>query len=243
MIFNLFKYKPTLRDLVEDGFVDIHSHILPGLDDGPKNINESEELISQMKKLGFSKIYATPHIYPGLYDNNKQTIKKSFDKLEKHKNKDLIIDYASEYLIETSITELAEKNTLLTLKGKYVLVEMSYVNAPYNLFEIIFQLRINNYIPILAHPERYRFWYNDFSKFEKLKKMGCKFQLNLLSLTGYYGNDVAKVSEKLIKKGYINFLGSDIHNLSHIDKFNDKVIINSKLDNLKKIIRNNDIFL
>ena len=103
MIINLFRSKPTLRELIPDGFVDIHSHILPGIDDGSKNVKESLDLIFEMKKLGFSKIIGTPHSYPGLYDNTKESIKISFNKLKKELPENINVDYASEYMLEKTI--------------------------------------------------------------------------------------------------------------------------------------------
>ena len=113
MIFNLFKAKPTLKELIPDGFVDIHSHILPGIDDGAKTIEESEILLNELKKIGFSKIYGTPHTYPGLYENTNESIKKSFNKLKNFIDDSLMIDYASEYLLNNKLTEIAnEKNQI-----------------------------------------------------------------------------------------------------------------------------------
>ena len=116
MIFSLFKSKPTLKELIPEGFIDIHSHILPGIDDGAKNIEESLILISEMKKLGFSKIFGTPHTYPGLYNNTNQTIFESYSKIT---NSTVNIEYASEYMIDKSIIEMAEKDLLLGLKKIY----------------------------------------------------------------------------------------------------------------------------
>ena len=137
MIFNLFKSKPTLSELIPKGFVDIHSHILPGIDDGAKNIEESMELISKMKKMGICKIIGTPHTIPGLYNNNNNTIKRSFELLKKNINIDIELDYASEYMIDYSLINKAEQKLLLPIKENYVLIEMSYISKPINLYDII----------------------------------------------------------------------------------------------------------
>ena len=182
MIFNLLESKPTLRELIPEGFIDIHSHILPGIDDGAKTVDESLELISEMKKMGFSKIIGTPHTYPNLYDNSFKSIKKSFNLLNKSKNlKDVKIGYASEYMLDKSVIEKAKNKTLLCIKDNYVLVEMSFISEPIGLYEIIYEIKVNGYTPILAHPERYLFL--DSKDFYKLKKFGCLFQANLLSTT------------------------------------------------------------
>ena len=185
MIFNLFKSKPALRELIPEGFVDIHSHILPGIDDGAKSIEESLELIEKMKNLGFSKVIGTPHTFQGLYDNTNETIKKSFQELIKNTNNNIDIKFASEYMMDNSLIKKARQKKILTLLGNFVLVEMSFISQPNNLYDIIFQLILNNYTPILAHPERYSFLFQDFKKYYKLKKVGCKFQIKLLSTTGY----------------------------------------------------------
>ena len=162
MIFNFFKSKPTLKELIPQGFVDIHSHILPGIDDGAQNIKESLKLISEMKKLGFSKFIATPHTYPGVYNNNNNSIKESFNKLNNELKNKNILRYASEYMIDSYLIEKAAEKSLITIKDNYVLIEMSFISEPINLHEIIFEINMNGYIPILAHPERYIFLFDDF---------------------------------------------------------------------------------
>ena len=224
-MFNLFRKKPILADLIPEGFVDIHSHILPGIDDGAKDIEESLSLISQMKEMGLSKIIGTPHTYQGLYDNTNESIKGSFDLLKKNLKKDIEIDYASEYMIDGSLLKRIEEKSLLTLKDNYVLVEMSFISAPNDLYEIIFKLQLNNYIPVLAHPERYIFLFNNFEDYYKLVKVGCKFQLNLLSTTNYYGKDVLRMADRLLKSNLIDFVGSDVHSQKHIDIMKNKVKI------------------
>ena len=198
MIFNLFKSKPILKELVPKNFVDIHSHILPGIDDGAKNINESLKLIYEMKEIGFSKIIATPHTYFGVHNNTNQTIINSFQGLLPMVKDKVEICYSSEYMIDEYLQKKIDEKTLLPLNKNYVLIEMSYIGEPINLYEIIFKLIHNGYKPIIAHPERYRFMHRDFKKYYKLKELGCHFQLNMLSITGYYGPDVLKISEKII---------------------------------------------
>tara|TARA_B100002051_G_scaffold265235_1_gene291018 strand:+ start:14 stop:742 length:729 start_codon:yes stop_codon:yes gene_type:complete len=241
MIFNFFKSIPTLKELIPNGFVDIHSHILPGIDDGAKDINESKILIEEMKTIGFSKIIGTPHTYSGLYDNTSESIENAFKKIKKLHLKDIVIDFASEYMLDHSMIEKSKNKNLLCLKDNYVLVEMSYISKPVNLYEIIFQIIHNGYRPILAHPERYRFIQNDFEEYYKIKKVGCLFQLNLLSCTNYYGKDIADVSEKLLKNNLIDFVGSDIHRKEHIKYFNKPIKIKS-VEKLQNAIIANDIF-
>jgi len=232
MIFNLFKSKPTLKELIPNGFVDIHSHILPGIDDGAKDVEDSLKLISKMKKIGISKIIGTPHIYPGVYNNSFETISKAFDKID---NTELDISFAAEYFICEEMIKEIEKKSLLTIKNKYVLVETNFMSLPKNFFDIIFKLRTNGYQPIIAHPERYT--YLSLEQFFKLKKIGCQFQLNLFTTTGFYGLRVLDLANKLINKKLINFVGSDIHNLSTMIQFDNKIKI-SEIQLLEKIIEN-----
>lgn len=234
MIFNLFKSKPNLKELIPEGFVDIHSHILPGIDDGAKNVEESMELISEMEKLGFSKIIGTPHSYPGLYENSNESIKESFLILNKKNSTNINICYASEYMIDIQIIEKAEKKKLLCLKDNLILVETSFSSMPLNFYDIIFKLQINGYLPILAHPERYTYLQDKKKLYFELKKRGCKFQLNLLSVTGYYGKKCVEACDFLIKNDMIDYVGSDIHNLSHVKTFENSVVIkeHNKLNNI-----------
>ena len=244
MIFNLFKSKPTLKELIPNGFVDIHSHILPGIDDGAKNIEESLSLISKMKEIGFSKIIGTPHTYPGLYNNTSDSIKKSYEKLKKNISEDINIDYASEYMLDNSIVEKAEKKELLCLNDKFILTEISFLSAPVNFYEIIFNLTINGYKVILAHPERYLYYLDNIKKLEEIKRRGVFFQANLLSFTGYYGVDVTKFLNKLLKLKMIDFIGSDFHNISQIEyiKNSQKGLNYRNAKIVEGIFENNQIF-
>ena len=240
MIFNLFKSKPTLKEIIPNEFVDIHSHIIPGIDDGAKDVEESINLIEKMKEMGFSKIIATPHIYPGLYDNNSKSIKDAFEGVNNLVNKNINLVYASEYMIDESLIKKAQEKKLLCVKDNFVLIEMSYISEPIGLFEIIYEIRVNDYIPILAHPERYLF-IDDSKKYFKLKRFGCLFQANLLSTVDYYGSRVRKNLEKLINYGLIDFVGSDIHNERHISAFDQEVRV-KKIKDLEKLMQNNNQF-
>lgn len=232
MIFNLFKSKPTLKELIPQGFIDIHSHILPGIDDGAKNIKNSISIINEMRRLGFKKIIATPHIYPGLYQNDSVSIKKSFERISNNIPKEICVEYAAEYMIDSSLFKLVEEKSLLCIKDNYVLVETSFMGVSDIIFEIIFKLRMNGYIPILAHPERYLYTDKKLKFFSKLKNQGCMFQINLLSITGFYGKEVVMLSDKLLKNNFIDFCGSDIHSLKHVECFNNMV----KIDNTKILL-------
>lgn len=244
-MFSIFKSKPKLAELIPEGLVDIHSHILPGIDDGAKNISESSELLLRLNKIGFSKCIVTPHTMPEIWDNTAKGITESFENtklnLEKPLDK-MLHGVASEYMINETFLERLQTEPLLTLKDNYVLIEMSYMNPPLALKEIIFEIQLKGYQPVLAHPERYSFYHNNTKIYETLKKMEVKFQLNLLSSVGYYGSAVAKTAELLINGDFIDFVGSDVHHLKHIRAFDSKIIIKSE-KKFQEAIKKNSFFL
>jgi protein-tyrosine phosphatase len=195
-LFTIFKKKTYLRDLIPNGYTDIHSHILYGIDDGAATADDTISLVKQLNELGFSDFIATPHTMQHVWENTTSSIQSRLlesNEVLKENGLPFRLRGASEYLIDTSFAERFKKETLLTLKDNYVLVEMSYLNAPIQLMEILFELQVAGYAPVLAHPERYIFYHHNYAQYKKLKDAGCKFQVNLLSTTGYYGPAVAKL--------------------------------------------------
>lgn len=199
---------------------DIHSHLLPGIDDGVQDMETSLELIKGLAELGFKKIVTTPHILWEIYPNTPEIIKSKTDEVRHaltEANIDIELHSAAEYFIDDYFEQnLKNKNPLLTIRHKVVLVEFSMITAPLDWQEIIFEMQIQNYQPLLAHPERYVYMKQKKEFYDQLKDMGCFFQLNLLSLTGYYGKAVQEIAEYLIKKDYYNFAGTDMHNVRHL---------------------------
>lgn len=243
-MFSLFKSKPTLKDLIPQGYVDIHSHILFGIDDGAKTLQDSNFLMESLKGFGFSKCITTPHTIEHVWDNTKEDIlekEKELKSLSPELTSNLKLQAASEYMMNDGFIKLFKTEPLLTLKDKYVLVEMSYINPPIQLYDILFELQLAGYTPVLAHPERYVYLHHNFSEYEKLKRAGCYFQLNLLSTVGYYGKEVCDIAEKLLKKGMIDFSGSDVHHQNHIDAFSQKVKI-KEVEPLVQAMKNNSKF-
>jgi protein-tyrosine phosphatase len=239
------KNKTILKDLIPDNHIDIHSHLLPGIDDGAQTIDDTIYLIKELNKIGISNFITTPHIFSGFWDNSKNSIETRAQDTIINLNKNNInypIKAASEYLMDDHFVSLFKKGEILTLKENYVLVEMSYINAPIQLYDIIFDMQIAGYKPVLAHPERYQFYHKNFNEYIKLKNAGCLFQINLLSVVGYYGNEVAETAEKLLNQGMIDFVGSDVHHKKHIESF-DKVVLLKNLEPLKEAILNNQFFI
>ncbi|WP_430613835.1 tyrosine-protein phosphatase [Flavobacterium sp. JP2137] len=227
-MISFFKPKAVLKDLIPTGFVDIHSHLLFGIDDGAKTLDDSQFLMESIKALGFGKAITTPHTTPYIWDNTKAGILDKFQEVKAglpELTETLQLRVASEYLMDDSFSKRITEERLLTLQGDYVLVEMSYINPPMQLFDILFELISAGYKIVLAHPERYNFYHNNLEMYKKLKRAGCLFQLNLLSVTGYYGSKVADVAAHLLQSGQIDFVGSDIHHINHIRGFDAKVKI------------------
>jgi protein-tyrosine phosphatase len=238
------KNKPVLKDLIPQGHIDIHSHLLPGIDDGAQTFQDSLRLTRALQDFGVAEIITTPHIIQHVWDNTHEQIvsNKNATVLELEKNNiNLPFQAAAEYLMDDQFVRLFQSNDLLTLKSNYVLVEMSYINAPIQLYSILFDLQVAGYIPVLAHPERYLFYHKNFNEYVKLKRAGCLFQLNLLSVVGYYGDGITKIAERLLAKGMYSYVGSDVHHDKHIAAFEQKVKLKD-LAPLKEAIANNQFF-
>jgi tyrosine-protein phosphatase YwqE len=216
-----FKKKLPFTELFIEGFVDIHSHLLPGIDDGAKNLDQSILLIEELRACGIKKFVTTPHILGEVYPNTPEIIKEKLqlvkDELLNRGIIDIRLHAAAEYMLDDQFYKLLQEKNLLTLKDNYLLIECSFFNPPINLREILFEIQLAGYQPILAHPERYMFWHKNYEMFETLKSAGCLFQLNILSLTKHYGKEVYKTSEHLIKNGMIDFVGTDTHHSHHIE--------------------------
>nr|AOE12612.1 capsular polysaccharide biosynthesis protein [uncultured bacterium] len=234
MLF-LKKKKTPLNDFFPKGFVDIHSHLLPGIDDGAKDLETSIALIQKMSSYGIKNFITTPHVLGDVYPNTPEVIKRKLkevtDELKRRNILDISISAAAEYMMDEKFIELIEQGQLLTLKDNLVLVEMSYFSPPINLYDMLFQLQLKGYKPILAHPERYNSYHTNLDNYHKLKRAGCLFQLNLLSLTEYYGKHVQKITEKLLKENVYDFVGTDTHHENHLRALRE--IGSTK--NLKKI--------
>lgn len=217
---SLFKRKPKLSEIPDSTIkVDFHSHILPGIDDGAKTVEDSLNLIRELQKQGVESIITTPHILGDLYPNNAETIGQAFkivvDKL-KEEQIDIKFHAAAEYYIDEYFLKILEKGEeMMLFNGKSILVETNYVEKPDYLEQTIFDLKIDGYDVILAHPERYHYLIGQWVKIEKLFDSGVKFQPNLISFTGHYSPQIKKTVDFLAKNKMIHYLGSDIHHTGH----------------------------
>lgn len=197
---------------------DMHSHLIPGIDDGAKTMEDSIALIRHLQTAGFSRLITTPHIMSDYFRNTPETIKEGLAlvrKAVKEENIPVQIDAAAEYYIDDGFIRRLEEERLMTFGDNYLLVEISYMNPPDNLKEIFFRCQVLGYKPILAHPERYPYWYNNFDEYRSIRDMGVYLQLNLNSLSGYYGPDAKRTAEKLIDNTMIDLVGTDMHHQKH----------------------------
>jgi protein-tyrosine phosphatase len=220
-MFSIFKKKKTTTSSSYFPITtDIHSHILPGIDDGSPDVETSLALIDGLIKLGITSSIATPHIIGDMYRNNAETIGAALDKLRKalaEKQIDFRVNAAAEYMLDDYFLGLLkDKTPLLTLKDNKVLTEFSYAEKPYNIQQMVFSIITEGYQPLLAHPERYGYFHNDFKQYNSLKDLGFLLQVNLLSLTGYYGKPVAKAAAYIIKNDLASFTATDLHHDRHM---------------------------
>ncbi|MBL7817999.1 MAG: hypothetical protein JNL70_23520 [Saprospiraceae bacterium] len=198
----------------------MHSHLIPAIDDGAKTVEDSLVLIKGLKELGFSKIITTPHIYYEYYPNTKETIGEGLNKVKAalaEQNMTIPIEASAEYFMDDYFESSINSNIVLPLHQKYLLVEMSFFGAPPKLEDYIFKIQLKGYTPILAHPERYLFYHNDFEAYRDIKSKGVLLQMNAGSFLGYYGKPIKQIAQKLIKEKLIDLIGTDMHHAGHLE--------------------------
>jgi tyrosine-protein phosphatase YwqE len=220
-MFSLFSKK----EHTDSGFFfpfskDIHSHILPGIDDGSPDVETSIALIKGLMQLGVNKSVATPHIISDLYRNTPATIDTALLKVKtalQHEEIQFELSAAAEYMLDEGFFNLLETaSPLLCVEGKTILTEFSYNVIPDNPREISFKILTNGYTPILAHPERYAYFHSNYQSYYLLQDLGFLLQVNLLSLTGYYGAAVTKAARYIIRNRLASFTATDLHHPKHL---------------------------
>ena len=220
-LFSFLKSKPEpiKADLSFIG-VDMHSHLIPGLDDGSQDVEDSVRYVKELHALGYRKFICTPHIISDIYPNSQATIQPAFELLKKRLSEEAVpveIAYSAEYMVNMDFGNILKEEKLMPFGKNYVLIEMSYMAPSPNIKEVIFDLRMDGYQPILAHPERYSYYHNRYASIADFIEAGCMLQVNLLSLTGFYGKGVKQVAEMLIKDKMISFAGTDLHHDRHLE--------------------------
>ena len=199
---------------------DVHSHLIPGIDDGADSLENSIELIKGLKNLGYKKIITTPHVMSDMYPNTKDGILRGYEKVKEaliQRNIQVEFEAAAEYFVDQHFEELISKNELLTFGDNYVLFELPFGEAPLDLKNIIFDLQMAGYRPVMAHPERYPYWHKKMDVFHELHLKDVILQININSLSGQYSPEVQQTALKMIDARLVKMVGSDTHHLGHIE--------------------------
>lgn len=209
---------------------DIHSHLLPGIDDGVKTIDESLEVINTLYNLGYRKLITTPHIMSDYYKNTPEIIRLKLNEVKRavdESGPEVQIEAAAEYYLDEHFYEMIlNDKELLTFGDNYILFETSFTVEPLLLKEVIFKLTSAGYKPVFAHPERYLYLHENTQLLQELIDQQLLFQLNILSLSGYYSKPVQKMAFKLFKQNAISFIGTDCHNMYQANEI--KHVLNTK---------------
>ena len=220
-MFSIFKKKKSEEVQFSQLGTDMHSHLLPGIDDGSPDVQMSDLLIKGLVDLGYKKLITTPHVMADLYPNTPSTIRTAFDRLKGETQLSSVnfpIRTAAEFMLDDGFDRLlANSGSLLTIGNNMVLVEFSFAAPSADYKEKIFEIQLRGYVPVLAHPERYLYWVGNKQVYEELKTSGCLFAINMLSFTGYYGKPCLDLAHYFLKNNYISFLGTDLHHLGHLE--------------------------
>ncbi|MFS4415158.1 tyrosine-protein phosphatase [Maribacter sp. 2307ULW6-5] len=238
-MFSFFTKKTFLSDHLAH-LVDMHNHILPGIDDGAKNVAASLDLIQGMGSLGITDFICTPHIMANYYPNDAQSIGTAHRQLEAGLKEAGItgvrLRVAAEHMIDAHFEQLLEEDRIMTMDGQYILVEMSYLQPSLNLLDAIASCTEKKHYPILAHPERYVFLHGKMNTYREYKDKGMLMQMNLLSLSDHYGKEVHKAAVALLEAGLIDFVASDIHHTGHLEKLKEIKLTDQLLQKVLPII-------
>ena len=235
-MFSFFAKKYFFVDLLE-GFTDFHNHILPGIDDGSPDVETSLELIKKFGEFGVTSFVHTPHVMNDYYPNTPETINNALAELQAAQPANIKNTAAAEYMMDQSLMDKLDDEELLKISGNFSLVEMSFLQPPINLKEIIFKLQNKGHVLILAHPERYGFFHDSkMRKYYDLKSRGCYFQLNMLSLTSHYGEGIQKMAFKLLENQMIDYISSDTHRMEHLEKLQNIKLKSKEIELLKPIV-------
>jgi protein-tyrosine phosphatase len=219
----LFKKKTARTSEIDFGILkaDMHSHLLPGIDDGSPDMDTTVQLVKGMRELGFSKLITTPHIMWDMYKNTSQLIAGKLEQVRtrlKEESIEIELEAAAEYFIDDHLEELLkQKQPLLAFGNNYVLVEFSMASPPFDLRAVLFEMQLQGYQPVIAHPERYGYLESNKSFYNELRDAGYLFQLNILSLSGYYGRSVTELAHYLCKKDFYDLVGTDLHHYRHLE--------------------------
>lgn len=215
-MFLFSKKKPFLGGILTQEMTDLHAHLLPGVDDGAQSEEDSFVLLKYLEEIGLRRLFLTPHIMDDLKNNTRSFLRERFERFLAVYPGRVELRLGAEYMLDQHFFRHMEEG-LLTYDGVHVLVETSYLYAPPDLQGMIYEITLNGYIPVLAHPERYV--YMEKSDYHQLKNRGCLFQMNLLSLSGFYGKSASMRCRELLEDDLYDLVGSDIHNRRHPEAY------------------------
>lgn len=223
---------------------DMHSHLVPGIDDGAQTMEDSIELIRRFQSLGYSSIITTPHIKWDHYANTTEIVQLGLRELQQALHAADIripIKAAAEYFLDDHFMELLNVKDLMTIQGNEVLIEFSFMSEPIQLSQTLFKIQTKGYKPIIAHPERYEYMHREPVSYNNLRDRGCYLQLNVLALTGYYGKGVKDAAEYMLSNNLYDYCGTDTHHLRHTDNL-DRMLSSRIMDQLRNYsFRNREI--
>lgn len=212
-----FKRKRSAYSDFSEVGLDMHSHLVPGVDDGAQDVADSMQIISGLRELGFRHLITTPHTLQGVHPNTMETLSTAHALLNGKLPEDIVLNLSSEYYLDEQFDEQLNTKAVMPMPGNRLLIEFSQISRPLDLEEKIFDLGIKGYQVILAHPERFLFFHRQFDYYRRLKEMGVELQLNAMSLTGHYGKHIKSIADKLVEKDMIDFIGTDIHHVRHLE--------------------------
>ncbi|MDE6266308.1 MAG: hypothetical protein K2M07_03045 [Muribaculaceae bacterium] len=219
MLFNFFTSKSS-ADPKLFFHTDVHCHIMPGVDHGAEDVDESLELIAALRKWGIEQIILTSHVTETTFENNPETLAAGFETLSnsiRDTENPVRLAYSAEYRIDPLFMDQLAKGQIIPMPDNYLLVENSYIQEPLGLDRLLFDLKVKGFKVIMAHPERFPYYQESPKRFEELHTAGNLFQVNLLSLAGYFGKTAKKTAEWLAKNGMVDFLGTDVHHIRHVE--------------------------
>lgn len=239
-MFSIFsRKKPILQTSLLQGMTDLHCHLLPGVDDGVQTEEEALHAFGALLEMGVTRFFLTPHVMEDMSQNNRSFLEERFAMLAGKLPAGIEVKLAAEYMLDTVFASHL-KEGLLTMGDRHVLVETSYLSAPPEMQSMLYDLVVSGYSPIIAHPERYI--YMEQQMYAALKEKGCRFQLNLLSLSGYYGGRAYEHAHYLLKNNLYDFVGSDFHNLEkHRKGLSHLSVGANQIKELQRLLENNQV--
>lgn len=225
-MFNFFRKKT--QDATLFYTTDVHSHILPGVDHGAATVDDSLALLRAEREMGISRVVLTSHVTAGTFENTPETLRPAFESLKQAVSEtddlcDMQLFLSAEYRVDEFWDQQYALGNQIAMPGNFILLENSFHQELLELDRLLFDLRVKGYKPILAHPERYGYYAARKQRLEQLHGIGIKFQVNLLSLAGYFGQHCRETALWIVKHGMADMLGSDMHGLDHAKVIKDYI--------------------